>query len=54
MIPNDAWEHNNNPVQRAKEKTLNCVPIFMNAKLVGSLLIEEYKDTQRQTSTLSR
>ncbi len=53
MIPDGAWDHNKDPIERAEEKALDRVPVFMDTKASGIVRTQENEDAQRQASTIS-
>ena len=57
IAPNDAGDGYNEPIQGAKVKALDRVPIFVGAKAADLSRIwdtEENEDSQRQTSAITR
>ncbi len=57
MIPDDAREDNDKPVQRAEKKALDRVSIFMHteaAALARALRTNKKEDAQRQPSAIPR
>lgn len=57
MVPDNAWEGDNDPIQGAKEEALDRVTVFMGTEtvvLLGSGDAEKKKDTQGQSPTVSR
>ena len=55
MIPDNAWNGNNDPLQGPEEQALDCMPIFVGAYSVDLPHIadtEKNEDAKRQTSAI--
>ena len=56
MIPDNTWNGDNDPIQGAEEKALDCVPVFVNAKAIALLCVadtEKNENAQRQAPAIS-
>ena len=57
VIPDNAWNGNDDPIQRPEEQTLDRVPIFVGTQSADFLCIadtEKNEDTQRQPTVVPR